>query len=207
MLATILFHVPLVLAPLFQLPAPTADCQLEVLTPQAQEERTLAEFNRQVDHYVALHRRLERWLPPDPMFEDFDEMWDARDALAAAILDARPHARQGDFFSPGFAAFVGRRIDGILARSNYDITTVLEAINDEVIPGAPPLQVNGRFPWEFVGAAMWPALLQELPALPRELEYRFVDRDLVLIDVHADLVVDILADALPEATPRSTGRE
>ena len=46
---------------------------------------------------------------------------------------------------------------------------------------------------------MWPALRAVLPALPDELRYRFVDRDLVLLDVHADLVVDILRDALPAA--------
>ena len=35
------------------------------------------------------------------------------------------------------------------------------------------------------------------PALPPELAYRFVGRDLVLVDVHANLVVDILDLALP----------
>jgi len=44
---------------------------------------------------------------------------------------------------------------------------------------------------------VWPALLAALPALPEELEYRFVGWDLVLVDTHADLVVDILKDALP----------
>jgi hypothetical protein len=43
----------------------------------------------------------------------------------------------------------------------------------------------------------WPALLAVLPALPEELEYRFIGRDLVLVDVHADLIVDVLKDALP----------
>jgi hypothetical protein len=33
--------------------------------------------------------------------------------------------------------------------------------------------------------------------LPAELEYRFVGRDLVLVDSHAGLVVDVLPDALP----------
>ena len=44
---------------------------------------------------------------------------------------------------------------------------------------------------------MWPALLHALPPLPRELEYRIVDADLVLIDLRADLVVDILENAMP----------
>lgn len=198
MFTTMLFHVPLLLAPLVQLPTPTAECQLEVLTPLAQEERTLTEFNVRIDRYVMLHRRLERWLPPEQMFDDWDEMGEARDALADAIRDARPHARPGDIFSPGFRALVARRVEETLARASYDLGTVLAAINDEVVPGGPRLKVNGRFPWEHVGAAMWPALLQRLPALPRELEYRFVDRDLVLIDIHADLVVDMLKEALPK---------
>jgi hypothetical protein len=44
---------------------------------------------------------------------------------------------------------------------------------------------------------MWPSLLLALPPLPRELEYRFWDRHLVLVDLHANLVVDILENALP----------
>jgi hypothetical protein len=202
MLATILFHVPLLLTPLVQLPTPAADCRLEVLTPLAQEERTLTAFKARVDRYVALHRRLERSLPPEQMFDDWEEMSEARDDLADAIRDARPHARAGGIFSPGFRALVTRRVEETLARANYDLETVLAAINDEVVPGGPRLKVNGRFPWDHVGAAMWPALLQRLPPLPRELEYRFVDRDLVLIDVHADLVVDILKEALPQPVDR-----
>jgi hypothetical protein len=41
------------------------------------------------------------------------------------------------------------------------------------------------------------------PALPPELAYRFVGRDLVLVDVHANLVVDILDLALPTVVPMS----
>ena len=45
---------------------------------------------------------------------------------------------------------------------------------------------------------MPPDILHVLPPLPDELQYRLVDRDLVLIDMHADLVVDILPGALPD---------
>jgi len=37
-----------------------------------------------------------------------------------------------------------------------------------------------------------------LPALPPELQYRMVGRDLVLVDVHASLIVDILPQALAD---------
>jgi hypothetical protein len=47
---------------------------------------------------------------------------------------------------------------------------------------------------------MPPRLLAKLPVLPSGLQYRFVDRDLVLWDSQADLVVDIIPDAIPPLT-------
>jgi hypothetical protein len=40
-------------------------------------------------------------------------------------------------------------------------------------------------------------LLAAFPPLPPELEYRFAHHDLVLWDMHVDLVVDVLRDAVP----------
>jgi hypothetical protein len=68
--------------------------------------------------------------------------------------------------------------------------------DDEAAFGVGPVVVNSRFP-HGRGNAMWPAMLAALPALPAELQYRFVDRELVLIDIDASLVVDVLPDALP----------
>jgi hypothetical protein len=42
-----------------------------------------------------------------------------------------------------------------------------------------------------------PVILEALPELPDEVEYRFFGRDLVLLDVEAGLVVDVLKQALP----------
>ena len=39
-------------------------------------------------------------------------------------------------------------------------------------------------------------IIEALPALPDELQYRLVGGHLVLIDIHAGLVVDILPHAL-----------
>jgi hypothetical protein len=40
--------------------------------------------------------------------------------------------------------------------------------------------------------------VRALPAVPRELDYAFWGRDLVLVDLDANLVIDILSEALPE---------
>ena len=41
-------------------------------------------------------------------------------------------------------------------------------------------------------------MVRALPALPPELDYAVRGRDLVLVDVEANLVIDVLPDALPE---------
>ena len=40
-------------------------------------------------------------------------------------------------------------------------------------------------------------LLLALPALPEELQYRFMNRALILWDVHAELIVDFIPDVIP----------
>ena len=41
------------------------------------------------------------------------------------------------------------------------------------------------------------SILWRLPELPPELEYRFVGRDLVLVDMFGSFVIDVLREALP----------
>jgi hypothetical protein len=207
MLAWIVLQVPLALFPAPQPPA----CQLEVLPPVVLEERVLREFDRQVSLYVRLHRRLERWLPPEPSVDNAAAMPLATDALHAALVEARPYARDGGFFTPAVADVLTRRIELAIISTGLTPAGALLAMKHGY-GVAPDLRVNDRF----TGVRhvyVWPALLAVLPALPHELVYRFVGRDLVIVDLHADLVVDILKNALPpppvdpagySAAPRNT---
>ena len=196
MVDTLMLLASLALTPQVESPRRPPDCEIDVFTPLALEERAIAEFNANVDSYVRLHRRLERYLPPEQMFGDPEEMMQAADDLADALRDARPHARPGNIFTPGPAQLFRKIISATLLHYEYDPRDVVEWLNEEPLPGSKPPKVNGRYPWG-LGAWMWPALLHALPPLPRELEYRLVEHDIVLIDVHADLVVDILENAMP----------
>jgi len=40
-------------------------------------------------------------------------------------------------------------------------------------------------------------VLAVLPPVPDDVEYRFVGRDLILRDAHANVVIDVLPDAVP----------
>jgi len=107
MLAALVFQVPLALFPATTPPT----CQLEVLSPSALEERALQNFDRRVHWYVRLHRRLERSLPPEHLFADLENMPMAVEALHQAMVDARPNARAGGFFTPDLAEVLIARLE------------------------------------------------------------------------------------------------
>ena len=134
----------------------------------------------------------ERGLPPEHLFGDLEDMPEAVDALHAAMVDARPNARAGDLHA-GVAEVLSPAWNGSHGRSPPEgVRPLYLGIDATGFPCRRSTAASRRSI-----RASWPALLAALPALPEELQFRFVGRDLVLVDVHADLVLDILKDALP----------
>jgi hypothetical protein len=154
-------------------------------------DQALTSFAERVTAYVELHRQLEGPVPTVTVSSDAAEIRRAIDALGSKIRRARAGARRGDIFSPEIARLVRARIT---KGCGGDFNAVHAFAHDEVAP-MPAARVNGKWPGEGM-TAMPNRVLCELPALPEELEYRFVNRDLVLWDMHADVIVDVLPDAL-----------
>jgi hypothetical protein len=166
---------------------------------QADDRAAAVEFTERVQAYAELHRMLAAPLGPEQMCSDPEELRRGTATLAAAIRDARGAARSGDIFTARVAPFFRTTIAGA-ARAWYDVPRMLDEMDEEGLAAVVELEVNGDFPWD-AGAMMPPRLLLVLPALPEELEYRFVGADLVLLDVGANLIVDLLENALPNAPP------
>jgi len=162
-------------------------------------EACLNAFEVRVDEYWALHRRLESLLGKETMFVDPRADTAARMALADLMRVARPAAAEGDLFTPDVAEVFRVRIAHALLATRRTAAELLRAESgedgEEWFDLAPPV-VKGAFDWRW-NSVMWPSILFALPPLPEDLEYRFVGTDLILVDVHANLVVDILRDALP----------
>ena len=154
-------------------------------------------FSLRVDDYAALHRRLEGPLPPLTSTRETVKNYVARQLLANAIRKARPGATQGNIFEPRVAAaFRALIADALKGR---DVEAFLAELNEEhpQMHGVHPV-VNEPLPR---GATheMPCLLLRVLPALPDDVEYRIVDHDLVLWDIHANLVVDFVPGAFTPA--------
>ena len=161
-------------------------------------------FGEAVASYAALHRDVERRLPPLDVSGEAWNIFHAADARAEAIRAARPTARVGDIFNAEAGTLLRARIRATLLARGHDPAEILAFMleyDGEPVPGETRPAVNGRFSWSWP-SFMVPCLFEVLPALPPELEYRFVERDLILIDIDANLVVDILEDAFPVITYR-----
>jgi len=162
---------------------------------QAEEEReALRHFQEEVEEYAELHAELLAKLGTrDPVA--------VQETLARAMEAKRAKAEPGDIFRPEVQPLFRRLIaeqlkgpDSIDARK-----AVVEGnpgLDEESVPIV--VRVNAVYPLDAPRSTVPPSLLLTLPALPSSLHYRFVGRDLVLVDSVAQLVVDVLPAAAPD---------
>jgi hypothetical protein len=116
-------------------------------------------------------------------------------ALARKIREARTNAKRGDIFTANarraFRDSVRDEFQGANARNAR--TTIRQ--------GAPlkkiHLHVNEPYPDGVPFTTVPPTLLLKFPKLPDQVAYRIVGRDLILLDVEANLVIDTIPEMIP----------
>jgi hypothetical protein len=151
----------------------------------------IKEFTRGVDRYMNVRWMLGAPLGPDTLCADPEEAQRALTKLANAVRSERAAALPGNIFTPAVAEFFRQQVRTAFREDGYQLQFYLEDATTEISIDLPAVEVNDTLPWG-VGDRPWPSLMAKLPALPVELEYRIVGRDLVLVDVSIDLVVDVL---------------
>lgn len=152
----------------------------------------IVQFTSRIDDYVETHRRAAAAIE-QPLCSDPEELGRQADALAAAIREARPRAREGDIFTFAASELFRARIAAMVRRNNFDVAAFLARHGGE--GDDLELQAFGTMLWPTHVALM--PIIRGLPELPPELDYRFAGRHLVLWDVGANMIVDVLRDALP----------
>jgi hypothetical protein len=166
-----------------------------VLLAGVEPQSTLREFEARLQIYVELHQMLEVHTLPRTLTPTFEEVLAASEALAAAIMAARPDARQGDIFTPPVTRLFRERIH--LAFGRLDVDRFLADFHEDDNFRELRASVHARDRYGRVPNGMPPPLLWMLPELPPELEYRIVGRDLALWDEHAAMIVDFIPNAFP----------
>jgi hypothetical protein len=154
------------------------------------------EFLGRVQEYVKLHKTIEATLPPLKDKEELPEMISAhQQALARKIRQARLHSELDEIFTKSsreaFRHAIRRTFQG--QKAPHALATMKQGTPLRKIS----LKVNEVYPDGVPQTTVPPTLLQNLPKLPDELQYRVMGRDLILLDVRANLVVGLLRDVLP----------
>lgn len=154
----------------------------------------LADFKTRTDKYLALHKKAAQDAPPLKQTNNPAEIKHAQTALADRIRQLRVDAKPGDLFSPEITARFRQLLAPTLkGEDGRDAKAVLK----DDAPVAVPLKVNTPYPEEKTLPTVPAKLLLNLPTLPKGLEYRIVDRHLILRDVDANLIVDYIPNAIP----------
>lgn len=187
-LVTVLALIPALLAG----PPPAAADQEK---PRVNADAALSvEFLKGIQEYMALHNKLEATLPRRPEHSTPIVLDTHARELARLIAQARARAKQGDLLPQDVRAYLRRQIGRAL--SGPDGPAMRQQISEDN-PGKVQLRVNARYPEGIPVTTMPPPILESLPKLPDDIEYRFIGERLVLLDVHAQLIVDFMTDAIP----------
>lgn len=150
-------------------------------------------FAKRVTEYTALQKRISATLPGVPDKATPKQIDDYQRSLGQRLIAARRGAKKGDVFGPEMPAIIRRALAPIF--KGPEGARVRAAIIDEPHPAVPA--VNARYPDAVPLSTMPPDVLRVLPRLEEGLEFRFIDRHLILLDVKSHLIVDVIDNAMP----------
>jgi hypothetical protein len=152
----------------------------------------LKEFQEHVTKYSEAHKQTH---VEKKMSDSAQKLAKQKREAAQKIRLSRAEAKQGDIFTPQIAAYFKKQIAAVF--QDPEGSKVRASLQHaEPLPNV-ELRVNGHYPQNLPLQSSPPTLLEKLPPLPSELQYRIVGQTLVLYDVSSDLIVDLLPDAVP----------
>ena len=151
-----------------------------------------ADFEKRVGDYMKLRQKAQTGLTAPKNTDSPEKISDYQHGFAAKIRALRPDAKQGDIFTPEISGLFRSLVhsalvspDGERIRKSYQRAEPLHGLR---------VDVNQSYPDGVPLQSMPPSLLLNLPQLPKELEYRFVGRELILRDIAPNLIADVLPD-------------
>jgi len=151
----------------------------------------VADFSARMAAYAELRKSLEEGLPKLEVTNNHSEIRRAEEALARRIRQAREGARQGNIFTPA----INKAFKQLLASV---ITPGMCAAIYEDGPDRNDVQyrTNRSYPRDEPLSTVPPSILGVLPALPEDVQYRFVRTSLILYDTRPNLILDRIESAI-----------
>ena len=159
------------------------------------DAKAIAEFQQEVAEYLDLHRKLAATLPALAKDASPAAVFEYQQALGRLIQQARKNEGLGHIFTRDARPVLRRLLYGLF--TGPDGKRLRDAVMEENPGETVKLVVNGRYPDSFPLSSVPPQILKALPPLPNELEYRFIQTSLILLDLDAHIIVDYLTGAVP----------
>jgi hypothetical protein len=160
------------------------------------EKETIKKFDERVKQYVSLRASVKAKAPKLSKDSTPEQIQAAENALVAGLQTARASAKPGDLFTPDIAQYIRTTLKReFKPAEKKEIRKVMLEKDDTSVPVA--LKVNHPYPDAKDFVEMPATLLLKLPQLPKELKYRYVGRNMILVDTDNNLIVDYMLDALP----------
>ena len=166
--------------------------QAAPVNPHAQ---AMVEFKKRVDGYLELRKAVTQKYPEVKETGNPAKIHEREVNLGKGIAMARANAKAGDIFGPLSTYLLKSVEDDWNSRSPADQKAMLSELPKGLI-----LKVNQPYPSNLPLATAPSRLLAQLPMLPEELEYRLLNRRLLLRDRDANLIVDVLVGTEPTRT-------
>jgi hypothetical protein len=157
------------------------------------DAKVLADFKAKIDEYVALRKKADDSAPPMKKTDDPKQIKEAQQGLVERIGAARSGAKQGDILSPEVAVIFKR-----LLRPEVREKGTKEVMKDDKInTAAVSFKINQPYPDKQPRVTVPVNVLATLPKLPKDIDYRFVDKHLLLVDTRANTIIDYIPNAIP----------
>ena len=164
-------------------------------TPAVAEDSPLVVgFQERVKDYVKEREALEEKMMKLPKDATPEQIETHKAAFQGIVRAARAGAKPGQIFT----APVARHVRAVI-RAEFkgkDRLELRKTVAEAETQGV-PLRVNYPYPESKELVEMPPTLLLRLPSLPKQVKYRFVGRNLLLVDRENALIIDYMTNALP----------
>jgi len=157
------------------------------------DAQAIADFKTRVDEYVALRKKADDSAPPLKKTDQPRDIKEAQQGLVERIGAARSTAKQGDIFTPDITAFFKRVLRP--ESQEKDAKTMMK--EDKPAAATVSFKINGPYPDKQPLASSPPEMLAKLPVLPKDIDYRFVNKHLILRDSRANTIIDYIPNAIP----------
>ncbi|HEV2904636.1 MAG TPA: hypothetical protein VGW32_06295 [Pyrinomonadaceae bacterium] len=162
--------------------------------PSPVDKDAVKRFERRVKDYVKVRNAVKAKLPKLSKDSTPAQIETYRENFEAAVRRARASAKRGDLFNHDGSDYIRRTLKVNFKGS--DRVELREIVFEGETAGV-KVRVNYPYPEQAELVEMPATVLLNLPQLQPEVKYRFVGRNLLLVDRDNNLILDYMTNALP----------